>query len=80
MEPVNLRKIELKKIFKCNLLKILFIFIYFNVYLFLRETETDCERGRAERETHTQNPKPTLGSELSAQSLMRGLNSRIVRS
>ena len=34
-------------------------------------------RGGTERETHTQNVKEAPGSELSAQSLMQGSNSRI---
>ena len=44
--------------------------------------ETEPHRVRAEegqRERETQNPKQALGSELSAQSLTRGLNSRTVR-
>ena len=46
-------------------------------------TETECEHelGRCrERERETQNPKQAPGSELSAQSLMRGSNSQTVRS
>ena len=54
-------------------------FLFFNVYLFLRQTETEHERGRV-RERETQNLKQAPGSELSAQSLMRGLNSRTERS
>ena len=42
-----------------------------------RETETETER---DRETETQNPKQAPGSELSAQSLTQGLNSRTMRS
>ena len=47
---------------------------FFNVYLFLRERERQGVR-EAEREWETQNPKQALGSELSAQSPMWGLNS-----
>ena len=54
-----------------------FFLNFFNVYLFLRETE--CERGRG-RERGTQNPKQAPGSELSAQSPTRGLNSQAMRS
>ena len=46
--------------------------------LFLRETdrETELKQGRGrETERETQNPKQSLGSELSAQSPMRGSNS-----
>ena len=53
------------------------------MYLILREREREREgkwgRGR-ERERETQNLKQALGSELSAQSLTRGLNTRTVRS
>ena len=54
--------------------------IFFNVYLFLRDTETECERGEGQRERETQNLKQAPGSELSAQSPTRGLNSQTVRS
>ena len=50
------------------------ILFFFNVYLFLRQRETEYERGRL-RERETQNLKQAPGSELSAQSLTRGLNS-----
>ena len=56
-------------------------FFFFNVYLFLRETEREREgrrEGGAERERETQNLKQAPGSELSAESLMRGLNPRTV--
>ena len=50
---------------------------FFNVCLFLRELQSmnleGAERER-ERERETENLKQALGSELSAQSLMRGLN------
>ena len=59
---------------------IFFLFFFFNIYLFLRQRETEHERGEGQRERETQNLKQTPGSELSAQSLMRGLNSRTVRS
>ena len=57
-----------KKIFQC-------------LFIFERETQS-MSRGGAEREREreTQNPKPAPGSELSAQSLMRGSNSRARRS
>ena len=46
-----------------------------------RERERDRERKRERRrERETQNPKQAPGSELSAQSPMRGLNSQTVRS
>ena len=58
-----------------------FIIMIFNVYLCLRETERQSMRGGgAERERETQNPKQAPGSELSAQSRMRGSNSQTVRS
>ena len=45
---------------------------FFYFFVFERQRETEHKRGRGrERE----NPKQALGSELSAQSLMRGLNS-----
>ena len=47
-----------------------------------RERERERERARAgerQRERETQNLKQTLGSELSAQSLMRGSNSQTLR-
>ena len=53
----------------------------------MRERERERERERAsmsrveaERERETQNPKQAPGSELSAQDLTWGLNSRTVRS
>ena len=45
-----------------------------------REREREHEQGKAERERETQNLKQAPGSELSAQSLTQGLNSRTVRS
>ena len=58
-----------------------FFFNFFNVYLFLRERkrDTEDEQGRG-RERETQNPKHVPDSELSAQSLTWGSNSRAVRS
>ena len=44
-----------------------------------RETEPEHAQGRG-RERRKQNPKQAPGSELSAQSPVRGSNSRIVRS
>ena len=52
------------------------LLIIFNVYLFLRERDSVSEGG-AERETQTE---AAPGSELSAQSLTRGMNSRTMRS
>ena len=51
---------------------LVFCFFVFNVYLFLRQRETENEQGRV-RERETQNLKQALGSELSAQSPMAGL-------
>ena len=57
-----------------------FFFFFFNVfYLFLGQRETEHERARG-RERETQNRKQAPGSEPSAQSLMRGSNSRTARS
>ena len=54
---------------------------FFFQRLFIFETERDREwTGEGQRERETQNPKQALGSELSAQSLMRVLNSWTVRS
>ena len=50
---------------------------FFNVYLFLREREHEQRRGR---ERWRQNLKQASGSELSAQSLMRGSNLWTMRS
>ena len=54
-------------------------FFFLTFYLFLRQGETEHEQGRG-RERETQNLKQAPGSELSAQSLTRGSNSRTVRS
>ena len=51
---------------------------FFNVCLFLRQRHSMNGEGQRERETH--NLKQAPGSELSAQSLMQGLNSWTVRS
>ena len=56
-----------------------FVFNFFSVYLFLRERDTEHEQGRS-RERQTQNLKQAPGSELSAQSPMRGSNSQTARS
>ena len=57
-----------------------FLFVYlFKVYLFIRERHSTSGRG-AEREKETQNLKQALGSELSAQSPMWGLNSGTAKS
>ena len=51
------------------------------MFLFIFEIETEHEQGRGrERERETQNPKQAPGSELSAQSPMRGSNSGTLRS
>ena len=50
------------------------------MFIFERERETECEWGEGQRERETQNPKQAPGSELSAQSLMWGSNSRTMRS
>ena len=55
-----------------------FVFNFFSVYLFLRERDTEREQGRS-RERQTQNLKQAPGSELSAQSRMRGSNSQTAR-
>ena len=52
--------------------KFFLMFIYFD-----RETESQQRR---DRDRETQNPKQAPGSELSAQSLMWGSNSRTLRS
>ena len=49
------------------------------ILFILRHRET-AQAGEGQRERETQNPKQALGSELSAQSLMRGSNSQTVRS
>ena len=50
-------------------------------YLFLRERETfRVQAGDGQREREIQNLKQAPGSELPAQSPMRGLNPRTVRS
>ena len=53
----------------------IYSFIYFLMFIFERDRDTEWEWGR-DRERGRQNPKQALGSELSAQSLMRGSNSR----
>ena len=51
------------------------------MFLFIFETERDrAQVGEGQRERETQNPKKAPGSELSAQSLMRGSNPWTVRS
>ena len=58
------------------------ISLFFKVYLFLRqrEREIQVQAGEGQRGKETQNPKQAPGSELSAESLMRGSNSQAVRS
>ena len=56
-----------------------FFFFFFLTFIF--ETERDrALTGEGQRERETQNLKQTPGSELSAQSPTRGLNSRTARS
>ena len=50
------------------------------MFYFIFETETEHEQEEGQRDRETQNPKQAPGSELSAQSPMRGLNPRTVRS
>ena len=54
------------------------LLLFFNVYLFLRQSMSGG--GVEERQWKTQNPRQAPGSELSAQSLMRGSNSSMARS
>ena len=49
------------------------------MFIFERQRETEHKWGEGQREKETQNPKEAPGSELSAQSLMQGSNSRTVR-
>ena len=49
------------------------------MFIYLFEREAECEQGRG-REREAQNLKQAPGSELSAESLMWGLNPRIARS
>ena len=49
------------------------------VYLLLRDRDR-APAGERQSERETQNPKQIPGSELSAQNLMRGLNSQTMRS
>ena len=63
-----------------NLFIYLFIYLFFQ-RLFIFGTERDrAWTGEGQRERETQNPKQAPGSEPSAQSLTRGLNSRAARS
>ena len=62
-------------------------FKHFFVYLYLRDRERERDRQtdrtqvqEGQREKETQNPKQAPGSELSTQSLTRGLNPRTARS
>ena len=52
------------------------MFIYFGE----RERERKSMNGEGQRERETQNPKQTLGSELSAQSPTKGLNPGTMKS
>ena len=58
--------------------KMFFFFNFLSVYLFWGDREAEWGEGQRERETP--NPKQPPGSELSAQSPARGLNSQTVRS
>ena len=67
---------RLTKLHKCKF----FFKNFFNVYLYLRDRERQSASwGGAERE-ETRNLKQSLGSELSAQRLMQGLNPWTLRS
>ena len=50
------------------------------MFIFERGRETEHEWGRGREERETQNPEQSPGSELSAQSPMRGSNPRTVTS
>ena len=50
------------------------------MFIFERERERQSMGGERQRETETQNPKQSPGSELSAQSLTQGSNSAAVKS
>ena len=54
-----------------------FFFLIFLMFIFERQR---AQAGEEQRERETQNPKEAPGSELSAQSLMRGSNSQTMRS
>ena len=54
--------------------------IFFMFTYFRERDRQNMSGGGAERERETQNPKQAPGSELSAQSPMRGLNSQTLRS
>ena len=59
------------------------LFLKKNILLFIFERETESKQGRQrerKKERETQKLKQAPGSEASAQSLMRGSNSQIVRS
>ena len=56
---------------------LLLLLLLINLFIFERESVSE---GGAERERETQNPKRAPGSELSAQSLMQGLNPCTTRS
>ena len=67
--------------FVLSTLYISVFFFFFNILMFIYswERQTECEEGRG-RERGRQNRKQAPGSELSAQILTQGLNSRAVRS
>ena len=62
-----------------ELIKFFSLFFFFYTYLLLIERDR-AQVGEGQREKETQNPNQAPGSELSAQSLMRGSNSQTVRS
>ena len=53
---------------------------FFLMLIYFWKRETDCKLGMAERERESNNLKPIPGSELTAQTLTQGSNSRTVRS
>ena len=61
------------------------IYFFFNFLMFIFEREREraseqVEAGEGQREREPENPKQSSGSELSAQSLTRDLNSWTMRS
>ena len=73
----TLKDSETKNVRSGRLYLFFFFLIFFYIYLFLIETGHKWGRGR---ENETQNLKQAPGSELSAQSPMRGSNSQTMRS
>ena len=56
-----------------------FVFVFYTLFIFERERERE-HVGDGQRERETQNPKQAPGSELSAQSPVRGSNPQTVTS